>query len=605
MKTLLRTQRFFCAILIFFCTLVSNLHSFGTSGVLGIEVSNIRPIRSNNGFFKSNRIQEKHANFETTKPLPFVIPSYASGILKSRPIASNVSPPSQFLLPPIVTNVYNADTTTKSFSTTILNSNEPETTTTLLPLTQRFSSSSVTQRSNFDGKIDTIQPKPFASTQKPSSFTPSIPKTSFQFNIKSTTPPPPLSKTTITATTTTKTTATFHKFGEFEKSTFGLGFRQSRRDDEILDILGNQKPGYAIRPDGSIDSEALPQWSNFDGKIQRPKFIQDSSTKFTTEIPTTTVTISRNSSPTKPTTTTITTKLIATTKVSKNFTHNPWLQQATPFHQITFKPFIPSTTFTTTTDFPLETTTQSFFKGISQFPNGIVAQFGGSSPKPFNMIKKTTTQNAVTQKPDFKPQSINSSIQLPNSNLLPPQQENTQLSISLETTTTLPLKKFPTIFTTFSSTVPTTVPMNTQDQPTSSIQHQHKSPAITLPSIDLLPPRTANFKAHTITNEAKPNDFLPQLDLNPFLAPFLGSTQNSNESSSKTTTSPPLQTTTIKNSQMLLQDSPFSYKKPAVPFIIQANVHGSAQQQPFQPNIKYTGSFGAPPGILTPYDNLG
>ncbi|XP_055314608.1 mucin-2 [Sitodiplosis mosellana] len=701
------------------------------------EKNHQKPLITTTGFtFNSKNSVTTQANFETTKPnfettIPFVIPSYASGILEKIPTVPSpkLTTPSELLQPPI--EQANGAVTQPSgwavfrgIPTTALNSFDAETTT-LSPVTQqRFGASPVTPRSNFNANArgtTTNQPKRSVFTQIAT-----IAQAPIQFGTKVTTP-------VQTSTTTLKSTTAF--ISNFEKVTTVPAFGFDSARDEVL---GNQKPGYAIKADGSIDSQALPP--EFRNQFRNPF----TTTQFTRAIPS-----SKLKSFEKPTT-------IST--ASTNFTNNAWLQQTTPFAQIPKqnpKPFEPSVTnpflshttpvqVATTTNFLFDTTTQPIGQKVigggvrdrlpitttlaprDQFTHGPKStqfntfqptaakkstQFNTSKPTSgpqptqfntfqptnapkstqFNTFPPTTTfspftttfnkfaqksSSPVTQSTTFngfnnnkigvtqttttKQPVINRLpnapsglvIQVPEVNVLPPFRdgESTKFPAAFQTTktqttaktlTTLPLTQAPTTTTTRApvrvTTFPPTLPPTTnafvtrQNQPspvvnklnqellppvdmaTSSVT-VHKSPAISLPSDDLLPPvTTVNTKPSTDkpTKESKPSEFLPQLDLNPFTAPFSGSAA---AAPSTTATATATATTTRRPApnaaQSSLADSPFDYKKPAKAFVIQANVQGGAQQQRPQQqqsqsniNTKYTGSFGAPPGILTPYDN--
>lgn len=659
---------------------------------------------------KDKQTSDTPANFETTKPIIFKIPSYASGILNIKTTATSpeiVSTPSEVLLPPIglnevVTN--QPGSVSNGILTTTLNSIEAETKTLL----------SVTQRPNFNTQFGptTIQTQPnlFARNQN-TPFSQNNQQTAFQFGFTPTAQVP--------ISTTTKKTSHFvtESTNSIENSTlapaFGVGFAKSLLDE----ILGNQNPGYAVRSDGSIDSEALPP--QFHNQFITPKFatIQPITTQKLFE-PTTTV---------SPKT---------TTTVSTNFTHNLFLQQATPSEQsisitdLTSKaftpsktnPFLPTTTksYPTTTDSQFETTTQAQFTESFQFPTGTPAksglqfksiaenengftkeigigirdrlpvtttlpshldtrgQFTSNSFKPFNTLNATAQniaitpsfenllqRNAVTQKPlnsfnidgvtqanlnahnNGTPNATSSLvIPVPDANLIAPLQGDTKFPTAMQTTTsntiftTVPSAKFPSII--FTSTLPPIVPTTSkapiftttttfastveQNQPSSSVVKPdqdllppvdavsvtiYKTSSISIPSNGLLPPTTLTTKlnAETAAYQPKPIEFQPQpLNLNPFLPPFSGLTFVPS-TDVQTTTSPPAPKSTIPQ----LPSIEFDYNQSIVPFVIEANVQGVAQQQQPQPqpqsnqqnqfDKKYNGGFGAPPGILTPYDD--
>lgn len=121
------------------------------------------------------------------------------------------------------------------------------------------------------------------------------------------------------------------------------------------------------------------------------------------------------------------------------------------------------------------------------------------------------------------------------------------------------------------------------------------------PNNDLLPPLSAESSTNFVKNETtnssleiiNNNPFLPTLDINPFLAPF----------SSNQAQTVPQQISSIPS----LDDS--TTTKPNVQYNFPSKFDNSALRNNFftspitqVKDFKYTGGFGAPPGILSPHD---
>lgn len=565
-------------------------------------------------------------NEVNTKPISFVIPSYASGIISENITTHREAViPSLDLLPPIANNSINAsvvNTITRILEQELLpplfdkapgsNGFEASQETTALPTTESSETSTPQQTTLLIG------------TQKYTSTTP--------FQLKSTTTALPTIKPTEQQITTKSTLPTTKPVHTFEKTTsLPPLFNQQRNQ-----ILGFQLPGFAIRPDGSIDSNATPFRH---ASHEKPKAFA-----FTTPLATTYQTTT-NEIPTQPITT------------SSNYSNNPWLQN-TPSNagQYTISKSNP---FLTGRILPNDRSSTPATTTVNAIVN-----FVKSTPKPLNTQRTRHNQNTTNliseQKAANTSRSVNSinnnainyspsiqadnkspkdplnkgvfAIHVPDSILLPPlpvandstftpasaikplEPILTTIPTTANPTTAIPTTALPT---TFQTKIPSTTAATTLPPTSSSLDLN-----VLLPSQDLLPPVVStNASSKTPTPLASRNDFglannaskagnqtegnlfLPQLDLNPFLPPILAAPHSVatslNTTQISTASLPAGNVNTRISNTVNVQRQSFGFVSRS-----QVNVHSAVAQQHSYVNNKYTGNFGAPPGILTPYDNI-
>lgn len=362
--------------------------SFVQSNFAQSEKIQPKPVLTDAGFvIKDRNTFNAQVYSDTARPFSFVIPSYASGILNTSKPTSNLSPlPSDLLHPPSETSNRIPTTTLNSIVTEAITQQRVITST---PVTQRRSSITTTQA---DEITTTIQPEhsTIVPLRQNTVFSTIVPLASFTpFGAKATAFGTGATATRTAQTTlrSTPTAKSFNPFGSTTQTPPRFNFVLNSKREEVL---GNQRPGYAVRPDGSIDTDALPFNAKNTQQILTATFLSttakpltthnlfESTTKVPDDIPNTTFI---------PTTV----RSAAIHQQNTNFTHNPWLNQFTPnqnaqkpgqkvpFVPSANNPFLSQTTFNrlpTTTQIPFETTTQAAFTGFVSFTNGVPSKNG-------------------------------------------------------------------------------------------------------------------------------------------------------------------------------------------------------------------------------------
>lgn len=322
-----------------------------SSGSFANINQNDKPLKTTGfgGFKEKNSFNGQVNGKTSSSPIPFVIPSYASGII-FRDSDNDRSP--QVEIQPAI-NVLSKTIGPEEASkfpgpdyTTVSTYNQ------------------ITPGANFNS----FQQKPFASLQTTPSTAPAEEQNIAPFQ--------PVATTSAPSQFNTKQTANEPRFSDINKR---------------IDILGLQSPGYAIRSDGSIDSDAIPP--NFIGVTN---FASNPLNSLNFEAPTTTQRISR------------------TTQNhfgNPRFTQAPLSNAVPRFIPSADNPFLPrqsnlfastdKSTIAGTTQPPytmFQPSTQTAFKGFTSFANGTPVKSGlqaGQNVPAFNGFNNFNNRNSV------------------------------------------------------------------------------------------------------------------------------------------------------------------------------------------------------------------
>lgn len=407
--------------------------------------------------------------------------------------------------------------------------------------------------------------------------------------------------------------------------------------EEVKKILGFQsRPGYAIRPDGTVDAELLPLHSTFNFVAKpttnvlnsspstisttfaaRPSTIQASvfggNFSFHSVPKTPSVVIVDQPNQNVPNRSTSfafgslasTTQPLAPTPPANTLNFVPSLS----FNRIDFKPqiFQPQP-FAFSPNRPIDKSTTAAPPSPSPL-QPVKVPASNSFIFDFNTDRLTTTEYdqplATTQVPvisriSFGETTIATTEEPTTTELVQTTTYATERSTEPITTTTTIAVPEMDLLPPFGPKNDSILPSNAS-APVDELALDLLPPQIFQPTFDLLPPLpTALIPTATTPNATSTpikNAFLPVLDLNPFLPPFTSpnaqSTQNNGNAiklASTTTSAPVSSTQNIYKpfrGQVKFTNGDNSKKDANVPNIASSN-------------DRYTGGFGAPIGILSP-----